>query len=283
MKPKQHCRFTHFSGLLPAVLFFIFSAAPSARPELQITTVRLPLMEGMTRAELKHAPLPERCAGALVLCPGYNGDGEYLIREKGWREFAEKHRLLLVALSFASAEKDVSPLTRRGYYYVEKGSGRLLLDGIKKIANKELPLTLFGFSGGAHFTHRFVYKHPEKVRVWGAYGFGWFDEAPEKSRAKPPGIFVCGLKDERLPATRDAFLSALRARWRAAWLGVDGNGHSVEPRAVDAVRDFFTGVLSKPENTPGVWRKTSGNGLEGFWVRSWSPDEKTKKTGEAFQ
>jgi hypothetical protein len=273
---KQNLTRRHaLSLLLLSLLSFSFlHATPlaAAEPPQKITTVRLPLIPGMTRAELKHDTLPPQCAGILLLCPGFNQDGEYLIREQGWRDLAKKHQLLLVALSFASKEGDLSSSVQRGYYYVEKGSGKVLLDGLKKIAGKELPISMFGFSGGAHFTHRFVYKNPTKVKVWCAYSFGWFAEAPKAVSAKPPGIFVCGLKDERLASTRNAFLSARRAQWRAAWLGVPNSGHSVVPGAATQVRQFFEDVLSMKSTDSGHWvdiPKT--NGFEKLSVKSWAP------------
>ena len=271
---------TNLHVLLLLALLISLPSLHAGAPILQeapqaITTVRLAPIPGMIRAELKHDAIPPQCEGVLLLCPGYNGDGEYLIRKKGWRDLAKKHRLLLVALSFASKEEDLSAATRRGYYYVEKGSGKLLLDGLKKIAGKELPVSLFGYSGGAHFTHRFVYAHPEKVRVWGVYGFGWFDDAPANSKTKPPGIFVCGVQDQRLAATRDAFFSALRAQWRVAWHGVPNSGHIIERNAAVQIRNFFDDVLSMSPDAPGTWREiTNENGLDGFSVRTWSPPSK---------
>jgi hypothetical protein len=268
--------FACFAGVL-ALYFFASAAevvgtrADASGAAQKIETLRLPLIDGMTRAELKHEAMFADCAGVLVLCPGYNGDGEYLIREKGWREFARKHRLLLVGLSFASKTEDLSRRVRRGYYYVERGSGGLLLEGLKKITKRELPVVIFGFSGGAHFVHRFVYEHSAKVKVWGVYGFGWFREAPQKARVKPPGIFVCGLEDERLKATRDAFLSALRAQWSVAWMDVPRSGHTMEARAISRVREFFGKVLVMPADARGKWKRAEGGGLDGFSVRSWEP------------
>lgn len=236
------------------------------------TTVRLTPAPGMTRAELKHFEVPAGCAGALVLCPGYNADGEAMMRSPVWRELAKRHRLVLVGLSFASAEDDLQPEGRRGYYYVEKGSGRLLLEGVRKIAGKEVPVSLFGFSGGAHFVHRLAYRFPDKVRVWAVSGFGWHDEAPADSNAKPPGIFVCGLDDERLPATRDAFLSARRAKWPVCWYGVPKSGHVIDPGASAWVAGYFDAELSAP-GKPGVWAEAGDRGLDGFLVKCRFPNE----------
>jgi pimeloyl-ACP methyl ester carboxylesterase len=191
-----------------ALIFSLVSATVFCIAQEPTTrTLRMNPAVGMTRAVLKYLPLPEKCVGVLVLCPGYNDDGEFLLRQKKWQDFAKQRDLALVALSFASERRDISPQVGKGYYYVEHGSGKLLLDGLRKIIGKDVPICIFGFSGGGHFTHRFVYRFPERVRGWAVYSIGWYAAAPLFARAKPPGIFLCGMADERLSATRDAFLS----------------------------------------------------------------------------
>jgi pimeloyl-ACP methyl ester carboxylesterase len=250
---------------------------------------------GMTRADLKYLAPPKKCAGVLVLCPGYNGDGEFLLRQKEWQDFAKQRGLALVALSFASEQRELSPQVGRGYYYVERGSGKLLLEGLRKIIGRDVPICIFGVSGGGHFAHRFVYQFPERVRVWAVYSIGWYAEAPPLACAKPPGVFLCGMDDERLGATRDAFLSARRANWQMCWLGVPNNGHSIDAGAADFARVYFSEVLKKPVNNAGLWRfvngqeSTQGNaaglegrGLEGFWVKLWFPSDSALAAWQRF-
>ncbi len=273
-----------FRYLLPAFLFFgaVSCAHTAGIPEIQ--TLKMTPAPGMTRADLKFREPPKNCRGALVLCPGFNRDGEYLLRDAGWRDFAEKHNLAMIALCFASEEDDLSEKTRRGYYYVSGGSGELLLEGIGKIVGRELPIAIFGWSGGAHFTHRFVYAFPEKISVWCAYGFGWFDEAPSirNAQSDPPGIFVCGTKDERYEAVREAFLSARRAKRRVCRLSVAGTGHAVDHRATERVRKYFDAVLSPAETGTGVWAETKCLEEEGFLVKSWFPSDALMQEAEAL-
>src|ERR1700704_6423189 len=102
------------------------------------------------------------------------GNGESLVRSPKWIEFARKNKLGLVGLSFASPISAINNGT--GYYSVSNGSGKLLLEGILKIYRRELPLLLYGTSGGAHFTSRFVQWNPRNVISWSAYAAGWWDE-----------------------------------------------------------------------------------------------------------
>jgi hypothetical protein len=119
----------------------------------------------------------------LVLSPGMNGNGQAMIQQRAWQQFARKNRLGLVGLSFASDMELL--LNGKGYYYVAQGSGELLLHGIEKIFGKaNLPLLMYGFSGGAHFTSRFEEWKPERVLTWCTYSAGWWDR-PMSSSACP--------------------------------------------------------------------------------------------------
>ncbi|MDR1497090.1 MAG: hypothetical protein LBS59_01560 [Puniceicoccales bacterium] len=247
----------------------------------------MPAAQGMTRARLRYYTPPVDCAGALVLCPGWNGDGAGLIRDSRWQEFARKHKFVLVGLDFASPDADekshAGKSEANAYHRTEKGSGRLLFEGLRQIVKKDVPLTLFGFSRGGQFVNSLVARHPERVRVWGCTGSAFTEEFPAKAKIKPPGVVVCGLKDGNTSSSLAMFFSGLRAKWRVCWLGVPGSGHVIEPRAAAWVREFFDAVLSAPADVPGVWVESEERGLEGFIVRSWCPNEKTKKTWEAFR
>jgi pimeloyl-ACP methyl ester carboxylesterase len=259
-------------------LFFLALAASASAGEMR--TLTLPVAPGMSRARLRYYAPPKDCAGALVLCPGWNGDGAHLIRDARWQELARKHKLVLVGLDFAASEAEGE---QSGYHHTEKGSGRLLFEGLHKIVKKDVPLTLFGFSRGGQFVNSLAARHPERVRVWCCTGSALTEEFPAGAKVKPPGVVACGLKDGNTSSSLSLFFSGLRARWRVCWLGVPNSGHTIEPRAAAWVREFFDAVLSAPADVSGVWTESEERGLEGFLVRSWCPDEKTKKTWEAFR
>ena len=126
-------------------------AAASAFAE-NVKTLELTPAEGMTRANLSYI-IPEGVKepeGFLLLASGYNSDGTFLIKKAEWIEFAKKQKLILVGLSFASDTDDLT--NGKGYYYASKGSGQVFLEGLDKIQDGKLPIYMYGFSGGAHFT-----------------------------------------------------------------------------------------------------------------------------------
>lgn len=206
----------------------------------------------MTRAELV-VVMHTNPVATLVLAPGCNGDGEKLVMDTNCLKFAEEKRLILVGLSFASEIKSLHDGT--GYYYAKNGSGKLLLDTLDRLTKKKLPVLLYGFSGGAHFTARFAEWSPERVTTWCAYSAGWWDD-PLLSACMPPGIIACGENDPRFGASLSYFKKgrAIGKPW--LWVGVPENGHEPDARVSFFVRDYFTTVLEGKQassNQQGGW------------------------------
>lgn len=220
-------------------------------------------MPGMTRADLV-VIMHSNPVAVLVLAPGCNGDGEALAMDANWLRFAEENRLMLVGLSFAS---EISALhSGTGYYYAMKGSGKLLLNAVDRLMVKPLPVLLYGFSGGAHFTARFVEWRPERVAAWCAYSAGWWDD-PLPSAFMPLGIIACGEEDGRLGASLSYFKRgrAIGKPW--LWVGIPESGHVQDDRVGAFARDYFASVLERMQ-TP--------NGQQGGWV---DIEEKTVAAG----
>jgi pimeloyl-ACP methyl ester carboxylesterase len=235
----------------------------------------------MTRAELKYYTPPADCTGVLVLCPGWNNDGAHWIKDAQWQEFARKQKLALVGLSFAS-ENDSDGKT--GYHLAERGSGKLLFEGLARIfpgTQEKRPVVLFGFSRGGQFAHAVAAQFPERVRVWAITGAA--DTKIEK-KTMAPGLVVCGLNDTNTGLSLETFFGGLRAKQRVCWLGVPASGHTVEPRAEAWVREFFEAVLAQPPDAAGIWEEGEfERGLDGFLIRVWFPDEKTQKSWKKFR
>jgi hypothetical protein len=237
-----------FLGLLLATTCWLQSF-----PLNQVFRHKLPPVIDLLRVELKVWSSLQYPRGVIVLAPGWNGDGEYLVRQKEWQKFAHKNKLALVGLSFASANEPREE--KLGYYYVPQGSGEALLQGITQIfGQSELPLLMYGFSGGAHFTSRFEEWKPERVLTWCAYSAGWWDR-PQTSQVSPPGLVICGDGDERYGASLIYFKQgrALGKPW--LWISVPRNGHNPHPEAEDFVRDYFQVILDGKarDATKGGW------------------------------
>jgi hypothetical protein len=216
----------------------------------KVETLRLEPAANMTRAELHHVATVPNPNAVLVLCPGCNGSGEDLIRSPKWIAFAKQNRLGLVGLSFASSMSAIEE-ENNGYYYASKGSGVKLLEGIRKIYGRDLPLLLYGFSGGAHFTSRFEEWNPARVLTWCAYSAGWWDE-PQRNPVSPPGIVACGDEDPRYGATLIYFKQGRAAGKPWQWVSLAKTGHQGSLELDDFVRDYFSAILSQSKAAP-IW------------------------------
>jgi pimeloyl-ACP methyl ester carboxylesterase len=85
-------------------------------------------------------------------------------------EFAEYNNCIVLAPLFPAGVCGDDNLS--GYKYMLEGDIRydhVLLDMVDQVAAKyDIPaerLLMFGFSGGAHFTHRFTILHPHRIRA----------------------------------------------------------------------------------------------------------------------
>jgi len=199
-----------------------FAALGSIFAGDETSSIAMSPARAMTRAELWFVKPANPPKAVLVLCPGANGSGESLARAPEWQNFAHDNNLGLVGLSFASDLENIHDGT--GYCYASKGSGEKLLKGLKSIFGTELPVVLYGTSGGAHFTSRFEAWNPEKVLGWCAYSAGWWDN-PQPNATTTPGIVACGDEDPRLGASLIYFKQgrALNKPW--LWICLPKTAH----------------------------------------------------------
>lgn len=233
-------------GVISCLLGAIFASSLSAE---EVETLSMQPAENMVRAELHYIKTVPHPKAVLVLCPGCNGSGENIIRSPMWIEFAKSHDLGLVGLSFASSMPAIHDGT--GYYYASKGSGEKLLEGIQKIYGKELPLLLYGFSGGAHFTSRFEEWNPARVLTWCAYSAGWWD-IPRQNSVSPPGIVACGDEDHRYGASLIYFKQGRASGKPWIWVSLPKTGHSSSAVLDDFVRNYFSTILAQKGASP-LW------------------------------
>lgn len=201
----------------------------------------------MIRADLYYANTVPNPKAVLVLSPGCNGSGEGLVRSSVWQEFAKQHDLGLVGLSFASPKEAIHDGT--GYYYASKEAGTKLLEGIHQIYGKDLPLLLYGFSGGAHFTSAFEEWKPNRVVAWCAYSAEWWN-TPQRNASNPAGIVACGENDPRLGASLIYFKQGRAAGKPWLWICIPETGHSASSQLDSFVRNYFSAILDVGEQRP---------------------------------
>lgn len=214
-----------------------------------ILCLKLPIISGLTRADLYYKKSIKKPAAVLVLCPGVNGNGSNYLKDKSWLDYANDNNLGIIGLSFASQKLD--PHNEKFYYYASNGSGQLLIDGINEIYGKDVPILIYGFSGGAHFTARFVAWQGKRVLSWCAYSAGWWDSPPTKGDM-PNGIIACGTNDSRLKKCINYFWAGREQGKFWLWIEVQEVGHVLSSELDSFVRKYFTVVLDN-DGSKGMW------------------------------
>ncbi|MBC2601983.1 hypothetical protein [Puniceicoccus vermicola] len=214
------------------------------------------LVAGPLAAEdlFEHRALPTtgKEEAVLVLCPGMNGDGAFFLEETPWREFADRHALGLMAIHYTSPAGPMYSDARQGYYWPEQGSGEALLKEIQEVYGKDLPILIYGFSGGAHFVSRFSEWVPERVIAWSAYSAQFWD-SPSESEILPPGIVACGEQDGvRWFPSFAYFYEGRRLGKPWTWVSLEGTGHVRNGDFEQFVREFFGEVLHGDESSSPV-------------------------------
>lgn len=189
-------------------------------------------------------PAKRSPSAVIVLCPGQNDDGQWLLKDERWKTFARDQNLGVVVPGFASPDADLE--SGRGYFLAERGSGQMLLKALSAAGWADRPLVLYGFSGGAHFAMSFAAWAPEKVRGFCAYSFGWWTPPPENLRC--PALIACGQADASRYGASFAYFQAGRRDGRPwAWVSLDKQDHARSEALDSFVREYFHAVLASSD------------------------------------
>lgn len=227
----------------------------------QIGQISLKPISHMTRADLFFLKTDWEPSAVIILSPGYNGNGRDFLCDRNWYEFAKYYRLGVVGLSFASQEIDLH--NGKGYYYVKNGSGELLFEGLRRIYGRDLPLLLYGFSGGAHFTARLAEWKPKRVIAWCAYSAGWWDE-PQPMENPPLGIIACGQDDDRIAPSFEYYQKGRKLGRPWLWVGIKDGQHEMSPELEAFVRNCFATFVESFSCDKA--EKTYGKKLLPYWL-----------------
>jgi hypothetical protein len=190
------------------------------------------------------APVRGDEVGVLVLCPGMNSNGVYFLGEEPWVNFADENKLGLISINFSSDPDLMYGAERQGYYWADQGSGEALLDAIRVTYGADLPIFIYGFSGGAQFTSRFVEWVPERISAWAAYSAQFWDD-PVPSDYSPPGVVACGeLDGARWFPSFSYFYKGRELGKPWTWVSIPETGHHRKGPFEAFVRSYFTELLS---------------------------------------
>jgi hypothetical protein len=261
-----------------AILLCAFIYKPFVGLALDYTIVPLPPTNEIRKASICIAETSEHPSAILVLCPGFNGDGSKLIKKDKWIQFARENNLRMVGVTFESPLEMVT--TGCGYFYANRESGQMLLDALDRLDNRKLPILIYGFSAGAHFTSSFEEWIPERILGWCAYSAGWW-ETPKRKNTNPPGIIACGENDpERYGASLEYFCKGRSLGKPWAWISLENRGHEFSPVLEDFIRAYFTDLISTSLSHGMIYdidtKELSKNiSTDILSVTCWMPSQKT--------
>ncbi len=247
--------------------------------------------------------------GILVLVPGSNGDGRAEAADPTWRQWAEAHKLAIVATYFT----DKVPSIVEAYADVSKGSGQALLNAINSFARRshhrelaKAPLVFWGMSAGGEYNYEFAAWKPERVAAFVVNkGNFYYTATVSKAAQAVPALLFVGTAD--LPYRIDAVtgIFAMNRRPGALWALVQEPGvpHAVGrsadlsriffddvlPMRIGAMKDGKLGALDPDKGWLGDQEKKTvtpvvpGEKLPDREVTSWLPTERTAKAWAAVE
>jgi len=163
---------------------------------------------------------------------GINADGNQAIDL--WKEFADPEGFILACPSF-----------KNGYQRLEYATDYRMIDIIGEL-KKDFRIDgkkifIEGFSGGAQFTHRFVFRHTECVQAASIIAAGSYDNPAYSGKAKGIKFLVMVGEDDfgRLDATKK-FAEQLKEKgYKVKFKSFPGVGHEVCGEAKKFTIDLF--------------------------------------------
>ncbi|MCK5306601.1 MAG: hypothetical protein KAJ66_05645 [Candidatus Omnitrophica bacterium] len=162
---------------------------------------------------------------------GLGADGKQSIDL--WREFADGEGFILVCPNFGD-----------GYALLRNNADKRMKDIIKEVGknfkiDKE-KILMAGFSGGAQFLSRFVFRHRNIVRAVSIISGRWFDLSVIRKSAKTKFLITVGENDtERIGDSRE-FAKRLKDKGcKVKFKICPGAGHWVCDEAKKLTMDLF--------------------------------------------
>lgn len=195
--------------------------------------------------------LPEKVktpAYILVLVPGFNGNGNGLLKNAQWLAFAEQTQGAIVACTFKAMNKEKGRFVH--YAAAQHGSGAALESAIEQLDEKDahhslkrLPLLIYGHSAGGQFAYGFSCHNPKRMVGFAATKGGYYFPEPIDGTYKVPGLIISGHKDlaRRRKAIRNLF-EISRAKG-APWCWMEDSAGHGQANSLSVIIPYFRELL----------------------------------------
>ncbi|MCX5698904.1 MAG: dienelactone hydrolase family protein [Candidatus Omnitrophica bacterium] len=177
----------------------------------------------------------ERAFPILVAIHWYSGTAEQQINE--WRFLAQKDSYILICPQFYE-----------GYQRLAGSEDQKLIAIIDEVSSEfsvdRENIYLVGFSGGAQFALRFVYKHPFLKAVC-ILSPGEFDSPPKNEQLKSVKYFLgVGEKDSRLSIVKKLYNVLDKRGFDVSFESYPLVGHNIHSNMKSAVMKFLHDIHS---------------------------------------
>lgn len=189
-----------------------------------------------------HGYDPAKTYWLVAAAHGAGGTGEQM---RSWQMPGPRTDYIVVAPSYPGNQKD-------GFYQTLGGGSDTQLIGLfqqlKTKYHLRDQLFLYGFSGGAQFSHRFAMAHPELVVGCSAHSGGSWGPEVAKGAMGIPMFFSCGLDDIQpsvpgaLPRIEEAeryFTSVLQKTMFVKLRYWEGMAHQPSPEIPRLTAELF--------------------------------------------
>lgn len=166
--------------------------------------------------------------------------------EGPWGVFQDRHDLALLTYDHVGRASSTDPSVIDEFVFASKGSGKILEDGIKALAEKSgkpelagLPIAVYGAGRtGAAFAYNFVQFRPERIIAAVVSKGAFYDADPTPASAAVPVLLIWGeysssheiWRSENHAATILAKVSALNPNWTS---GREFRGRSEQNEIVE--------------------------------------------------
>jgi poly(3-hydroxybutyrate) depolymerase len=239
------------SSLLMTILIVVLSSKMAFCATPPVVTVHIePTVEDNFSKASFFLRLPEKVKKPryiLVLVPGYNGNGNGLLKNEKWLAFAEQTQGAIVACTFKSMKKGSGRAVH--YAAAQHGSGAALEKAIKQLdakdqhSLKDLPLLIYGHSAGGQFAYGFSCHNPKRMIGFGATKGGYYFPKPIDGSYEVPGLIVSGQKDLARRRIGIRKIYELNRAKGAPWCWLEDNTGHGQAKTLSVVIPYFTELL----------------------------------------
>ena len=247
-------KFTKYAirtGMAIMTLIIVLACQTARSEESRIVHIKPGKRDNFSKA-IFYLRVPKEVAKPkyiLVLLPGINADGSGLLKRKEWQDFAKETQAAMVACTFV--KKDKSKYDKHNNYAAAQcGSGAALESAIEKLdlaqkhySLKDLPLLIYGHSGGGQFAFGFSCHNPKRMIGFAAGKGGYYYPEAVKGTFEVPGLMISGQKDKvrRKNGIRDLYKLSREKGAPWCWME-DKYGHGAA-KNLSVVLPYFKGLL----------------------------------------